>query len=824
MWLATFENPGSKVYWVTKLFRIFPACSTELCNCLVNIFISKYVGSTMNSIVFVLLVAVILLSLYLGFGPSLQRRKFQINVELCMRLEKKLAKTQTHIHDQYDPLKMTGIQKKIYQELKAVMKRATDLLKQCRCSNRKSWLCAAVALLDIKEHVLDIELELAWCTRMLKLSTTSHLDSTVDTDEDSNVAKAETQQKSLYDKLSDDLEDLQKAANKDKAHLLSKLEKEVSKHDKGSEHHLLVTYLQCRLKELQGNSIPDGDVKCLDEYFGKKVQLVESVGEGAYGYVYKTKGLEHLNIPKQAVKIILEPNALEGKFLKFCYHPHIVQYFWSWEQIVTDRIAIDKMKNCFLEDEKYSYILMELMRTNLTLEIWENKQKNPGSPPFALPVAIDIMLQIAKAMRYLHGKRITKSKITHRDLKPANILVETQGNSLHVKLVDFGISKVYQHTETLGAQTRKLGTTVYAAPEVFLPAENGTTTANYPPRADVWSFAMTCSEILTGRTPFHRVLERKDLHEKIKDGLRPDLPDNLPDCLRFCIESCWNLDPQQRPNFQNICRMLTVAKAVSLNATLAESAFKHVQKLGDPSLQIASKREPEVCAASGLKDTTTSHEVGETYFLVGTSFRLYTDSSRKVEILDQEAIAYIGITTALDEYKYLNPIQIPFLQGSCWAKQLDDYAHGCLCGFFVSSKYKDQLRKMNVKTVTGGYLGQTNAQSQEPEVFRHFWGEKTDELLSRSYRAAGFYNMRESYQLGYVYFYFRYGTSDSAVITHVWQDDTVILGDIGTAGSAYARRMVLGSKILLSAPPAESHSYYLTLSSTPSAENDASRV
>nr|PNR46814.1 hypothetical protein PHYPA_013934 [Physcomitrium patens] len=746
----------------------------------------------MNSIVFVLLVAVILLSLYLGFGPSLQRRKFQINVELCMRLEKKLAKTQTHIHDQYDPLKMTGIQKKIYQELKAVMKRATDLLKQCRCSNRKSWLCAAVALLDIKEHVLDIELELAWCTRMLKLSTTSHLDSTVDTDEDSNVAKAETQQKSLYDKLSDDLEDLQKAANKDKAHLLSKLEKEVSKHDKGSEHHLLVTYLQCRLKELQGNSIPDGDVKCLDEYFGKKVQLVESVGEGAYGYVYKTKGLEHLNIPKQAVKIILEPNALEGKFLKFCYHPHIVQYFWSWEQIVTDRIAIDKMKNCFLEDEKYSYILMELMRTNLTLEIWENKQKNPGSPPFALPVAIDIMLQIAKAMRYLHGKRITKSKITHRDLKPANILVETQGNSLHVKLVDFGISKVYQHTETLGAQTRKLGTTVYAAPEVFLPAENGTTTANYPPRADVWSFAMTCSEILTGRTPFHRVLERKDLHEKIKDGLRPDLPDNLPDCLRFCIESCWNLDPQQRPNFQNICRMLTVAKAVSLNATLAESAFKHVQKLGDPSLQIASK---------------PSRGVGETYVLVGTSFTLYTDSSRKVEIKRKYSK---GITTDMDEYKYLNPIQIPFVQGSIWANQLDVYAHGCLCGVFVSSKYQDQLRKLNLNIVTGGYLGQTNSTSEEDEDRRHYWGVKRDKNSSEYHRAAGFFNMRESNQMGYVYVYFRYGSSDSAVITHIWQDDTVILGDIGTADSAYADRMVLGSKILHSAPSANSHSYYLT--------------
>jgi len=65
--------------------------------------------------------------------------------------------------------------------------------------------------------------------------------------------------------------------------------------------------------------------------------------------------------------------------------------------------------------------------------------------PFSLSVEMDIMLQIAKALKYMHGKGVA-----HLDIKPLNILatpawsvpeLEDQGY-VDVKLADFGEAKV----------------------------------------------------------------------------------------------------------------------------------------------------------------------------------------------------------------------------------------------------------------------------------------------------------------------------------------------------------------------------------------------
>jgi serine/threonine protein kinase len=64
-----------------------------------------------------------------------------------------------------------------------------------------------------------------------------------------------------------------------------------------------------------------------------------------------------------------------------------------------------------------SHMMMELMSESLATHI----DKRNGTR-FPFHVAIDIMLQLAKAMRYLHNKK--PQKIVHRDLKPSNILVK----------------------------------------------------------------------------------------------------------------------------------------------------------------------------------------------------------------------------------------------------------------------------------------------------------------------------------------------------------------------------------------------------------------
>jgi serine/threonine protein kinase len=83
-------------------------------------------------------------------------------------------------------------------------------------------------------------------------------------------------------------------------------------------------------------------------------------------------------------------------------------------------------------------------------------------------------------MEYLHFK-----KIIHRDLKLDNILLT---KDLKPKITDFGISKVLN--ENSNTKTKKIGTSIYMAPEVIL-------TNNYDQKCDVFSFSIIMYQLLT---------------------------------------------------------------------------------------------------------------------------------------------------------------------------------------------------------------------------------------------------------------------------------------------------------------------------------------
>jgi serine/threonine protein kinase len=204
------------------------------------------------------------------------------------------------------------------------------------------------------------------------------------------------------------------------------------------------------------------------------------------------------------------------------------------------------------------------------------------------------MLQIAKAMQYLHNKK--PKKIVHRDLKTSNILVQPLADNsqgyVHVKLADFGISKFYNMSETSSSLTFRKGTSVYAAPEVFnQQSKYGSSMgSNLPPKIDVWSFAMVCSEILTGTMPFAGE-PKVNLHAKIEenDEFRPPLPSDCPEDLRFCITRCWECDPRKRPTFVEICKMLKIAKAQSLGI-IHFNYSKLLVSINDPILNKPKSR------------------------------------------------------------------------------------------------------------------------------------------------------------------------------------------------------------------------------------------
>ena len=232
----------------------------------------------------------------------------------------------------------------------------------------------------------------------------------------------------------------------------------------------------------------------------------------------------------------------------------------------------------FQEEKETGMLVMELMECDLRSLI--DKRMRHEQQPFPLIVAVDIMIQIAEAMHYLVAHRVL-----HRDLKAKNILVsrcklpprvQASGSGdfrelftfpdldqlirveefYVVKLADFGLAKCRPMTSH--CTTVNTGTTLWRAPEVFhLPDAESST--EYKWSADIYSFGMTCYEILSGRIPFegapnHSILQR------IQRGERPNLEGKAPPALVQLIKRCWETRPENRPNIDEIIKQLWCCK------------------------------------------------------------------------------------------------------------------------------------------------------------------------------------------------------------------------------------------------------------------------
>ncbi len=99
-----------------------------------------------------------------------------------------------------------------------------------------------------------------------------------------------------------------------------------------------------------------------------------------------------------------------------------------------------------------------------------------------------------------------------------------------------------------------VGTVFWRAPEVLQQLRRDVTPMILTEKADVYSYAMLCYEILTGCIPFED--HRQSDSDLVLSGTRPELPAILSEDLRRLLESCWQTDPEQRPIFVKITDVL----------------------------------------------------------------------------------------------------------------------------------------------------------------------------------------------------------------------------------------------------------------------------
>ena len=102
--------------------------------------------------------------------------------------------------------------------------------------------------------------------------------------------------------------------------------------------------------------------------------------------------------------------------------------------------------------------------------------------------AVGVISQVCNAIRFMH-----KKGIVHRDVKPENVMLKFKGDLSHVKLIDFGMSKLFSPGENMTKS--RLGTPGYIAPEVIQGK-------GYDVAVDMWSLGISTYILLCGYMPF----------------------------------------------------------------------------------------------------------------------------------------------------------------------------------------------------------------------------------------------------------------------------------------------------------------------------------
>ena len=173
------------------------------------------------------------------------------------------------------------------------------------------------------------------------------------------------------------------------------------------------------------------------------------------------------------------------------------------------------------------------------------------APPFTAVTTMRIIYSIAKGMKGLH-----EDNIVHRDLKASNVLIWPlmwkEGDAprdIFNPVSDDNFGPVIADFEcSLGI----VGTLFWRAPEILLRVKNRRSQSIvFTEKSDVYSYAMTCYEIWTGKIPL------EDLHDNDYDavlqGARPILPrERSSPWIESFFSRCWHSDPSMRPSFAAI--------------------------------------------------------------------------------------------------------------------------------------------------------------------------------------------------------------------------------------------------------------------------------
>ena len=202
-----------------------------------------------------------------------------------------------------------------------------------------------------------------------------------------------------------------------------------------------------------------------------RYELLEKIGEGGMGTVYKAKC--HLLNRFVAVKILKEELSNDDEFVT---------------RFKREATSIAKLSHANIvnihdvgEENHINFIIMEYINGKTLKQVIKDNGR------LSSKTTLNIVLQITKALECAHT-----NNIIHRDIKPENIMIT--GDEI-VKVMDFGIAKVVG-SSTVTNSSKIMGTVHYFSPE---QAKGNFVDS----RTDIYSLGIVMYEMVTGRVPYN---------------------------------------------------------------------------------------------------------------------------------------------------------------------------------------------------------------------------------------------------------------------------------------------------------------------------------
>ncbi|XP_030372737.1 cyclin-dependent kinase 20 [Scaptodrosophila lebanonensis] len=275
----------------------------------------------------------------------------------------------------------------------------------------------------------------------------------------------------------------------------------------------------------------------MEDYAPSRYKMLEKIGEGVHGCVFKALDLQRGNKEVAIKKVALKNkfgnislNTLrEIKTLQLCKNEYILAILDIYPDLIGLSLVLE-----YMPDTLYGRLKSE-------------------ANPLSRQQVRNFALMMLKGIAYLH-----EAGIMHRDIKPANLLIS---DTDVLKIADFGLARLHFPDEESRLYSPQVSTRWYRAPEILWGSQK------YGPGMDMWAAGCVVAEMLRGVPLFAGTTDIEQLAIIIRTLGSPRLnewPDltSLPDYNKIGFPNSVGI------NWENLFPSCTHAVEINLVSNL----------------------------------------------------------------------------------------------------------------------------------------------------------------------------------------------------------------------------------------------------------------